>query len=214
MKRFSIVGAGRLGTALGAALARRGWLAEAIEDRDARAARESRRIIGRGRASTSYAAAARSGRGGHHRAPADTPSARSPRLWPVRARVGGRPVFHTSGLVPSARSGPLARRGAWAASLHPCSPSAEGRSGVGLQGHRGDRRPGRGRGRRGDRPRASRPRPSALGKDKPLYHAACALASERLCGPGWTAVGSCRGLASLKMRPSPRSSARARNYRT
>ena len=40
MKSFSIVGAGRLGTALGAALARRGWRPEAIVDRDARAARE------------------------------------------------------------------------------------------------------------------------------------------------------------------------------
>jgi 2-polyprenyl-6-methoxyphenol hydroxylase-like FAD-dependent oxidoreductase len=42
-KLFSIVGAGRLGTALGAALVRRGWKCAVVIDTDPRAAREGRR---------------------------------------------------------------------------------------------------------------------------------------------------------------------------
>ncbi|HMA54842.1 MAG TPA: NAD(P)-binding domain-containing protein, partial [Acidobacteriota bacterium] len=119
MKTFSIVGAGRLGTALGAALARRGWRAEAIVDRDARAARESRRIIGCGRASTSLAAAAKARGTVIVAVPDDAVGGVAAALARGAGSWAKRNVFHTSGLVPAGALGPLAERGARVASLHP-----------------------------------------------------------------------------------------------
>jgi len=192
MKRFSIVGAGRLGTALGAALARRGWLAEAIVDRDARAARESRRIIGRGRASTSYAGAAEAGGAVIIAVPDDAIG----RVAAALARSGGawagRPVFHTSGLVPSGALGPLARRGAWAASLHPAQsfPRRDAPASVfkgitwGIEGGPAAVEAA------GEIVRALRGHVLLLSeKDKPLYHAACTLASNAFVALEWTAAG-------------------------
>lgn len=192
MKRFSIVGAGRLGTALGAALARRGWLAEAIVDRDARAARESRRIIGRGRASTSYAAAAEAGGAVIIAVPDDAIG----RVAAALARSGGawagRPVFHTSGLVPSGALGPLVRRGASAASLHPIQsfPRKDAPASVfkgitwGIEGGPAAVEAA------GEIVRALRGHVLLLSeKDKPLYHAACALASNAFVALEWTAAG-------------------------
>jgi len=192
MKKFSIVGAGRLGTALGAALARRGWLAEAIVDRDARAARESRRIIGRGRASTSYAGAAEAGGAVIIAVPDDAIG----RVAAALARSGGawagRPVFHTSGLVPSGALGPLARRGAWAASLHPAQsfPRRDAPASVfkgitwGIEGGPAAVEAA------GEIVRALRGHVLLLSeKDKPLYHAACTLASNAFVALEWTAAG-------------------------
>jgi len=192
MKRFSIVGAGRLGTALGAALARRGWLAEAIVDRDERAARESRRIIGRGRASTSYAGAAEAGGAVIIAVPDDAIG----RVAAALARSGGawagRPVFHTSGLVPSGALGPLARRGAWAASLHPAQsfPRRDAPASVfkgitwGIEGGPAAVEAA------GEIVRALRGHVLLLSeKDKPLYHAACTLASNAFVALEWTAAG-------------------------
>jgi predicted short-subunit dehydrogenase-like oxidoreductase (DUF2520 family) len=192
MKKFSIVGAGRLGTALGAALARRGWLAEAIVDRDARAARESRRIVGRGRASTSYAAAAEAGGAVIIAVPDDAVG----RVAAALARSGGawagRPVFHTSGLVPSGALRPLVRRGAWAASLHPVQsfPRKDAPASVfkgitwGIEGGPAAVEAA------GEIVRALRGHVLLLSeKDKPLYHAACALASNAFVALEWTAAG-------------------------
>ncbi|MBP1770396.1 MAG: Rossmann-like domain, partial [Candidatus Aminicenantes bacterium] len=61
MKSFTLVGAGRLGTVLAAALARRGWTPKLIVDKDARAAREARRAIGAGRAAVAVRASSRLG---------------------------------------------------------------------------------------------------------------------------------------------------------
>ncbi len=200
MKRFSIVGAGRLGTALGAALVRRGWLAEAIVDKDARAARESRRIIGRGRASTSYAAAAGAGGTVIIAVPDDAVG----RVAAALARSGGdwagRPVFHTSGLVPSSALGPLARRGARTASLHPVQsfPRKDVPASVfkgitwGIEGGPAGVEAAE------EIVRALRGHVLLLSeKDKPLYHAACALASNAFVALEWTAAGILRkaGLA-------------------
>jgi len=192
MKKFSIVGAGRLGTALGAALARRGWLAEAIVDRDARAARESRRIIGRGRASTSYAAAAKAGGAVIIAVPDDAIG----RVAAALARSGGawagRPVFHTSGLMASGALGPLARRGACAASLHPIQsfPRKDAPASIfkgitwGIEGGPAAVEAA------GEIVRALRGHVLLLSeKDKPLYHAACTLASNAFVALEWTAAG-------------------------
>jgi predicted short-subunit dehydrogenase-like oxidoreductase (DUF2520 family) len=192
MKSFSVIGAGRLGTVLAAALVRRGWKLDAIVDRDARAARESRRIVGRGRASTSLAAAAK---------PADAviiavPDDAVGRVAAGLARSGGpwtgRAVLHTSGLLPARVLAPLAKRGAAVASLHPVQSVPRKDAPVSILksitwGIEGDPvgveiAEGIVRALRGSVLLLSE-------KDKPLYHAACSLASNALVALEWTASG-------------------------
>jgi predicted short-subunit dehydrogenase-like oxidoreductase (DUF2520 family) len=191
MKKFSIVGGGRLGTALAAALVRRGRQVEAIIDRDGRAARESRRIVGRGRASTSLAAAAKAGGTVIIAVPDDavagvaTALARASGLW------AGRDVFHTSGLLPARVLGPLAARGARIASLHPVQsfprkdvpPSVFEGITWGLEGDSAAFEEAEGI------VRALRGHVLLLSaKDKAIYHAACALASNAFVALEWTAA--------------------------
>lgn len=195
MKTVSIVGAGRLGTTLGAALACRGWRVEAIVDRDARAAREARRIIGQGRASASLGAAARS------KGPIiiSVPDDAVGRVAAGLARSGGawagRSVFHTSGLLPARILAPLARRGAHVASLHPVQafPRKDAPASIfksvtwGIEGD-------------ADAIEAAAEIVRALQgnllllaeENKPLYHAACTLASNSLIALEWTAAGVLR----------------------
>ena len=182
-----------MGTSLGAALVRRGFRAEAIVDRDIRAAREGRRLIGAGRASTSLAAAARAKGLVVIAVPDDA-------VGPVAAALArsvpggawaGRDVFHTSGLVNAAALGPLARLGARTASLHPVQsfPRKGVRASIftgitwGIEGDREAVETGSGI------VRALRGHVLLLGAgDKALYHAACALASNALVALEWTAA--------------------------
>lgn len=199
MKTFSIVGAGRLGVSLGAALARRGWTPMAIVDRDARAAREGRRLIGGGRASTAAAAAAAA------RGPViiAVPDGEVRRVASDLAQAGGpwagRAVFHTSGILPAAVLAPLARRGARTASLHPIQtfPRRDMPASVfagiswGLEGDGAAIETVRAI------VRSLRGHILLLSADnKVLYHAACALASNALVGLEWTA-GSVLGKAGI-----------------
>jgi predicted short-subunit dehydrogenase-like oxidoreductase (DUF2520 family) len=183
MKRFSIVGAGRLGTSLGAALVKRGWRIEAIVDRDARAARESRGLLGAGRASTSFAAAA----GASGAVIIAVPDGSVARVAAGLARAAGawrgRNVFQTSGLLPASVLGPLAARGAKVASLHPVQSfprkdmPASAFEGItwGIEGEEGALEAA------AAIVRALRGRVLLLSaEDKPSYHAACALASNAL----------------------------------
>jgi predicted short-subunit dehydrogenase-like oxidoreductase (DUF2520 family) len=191
MKRFSIVGAGRLGTALGAALARRGWQVEAIVDRDARAARECRRIVGRGRASTSIAAAAKARGTVIIAVPDDAVSGVAAALARAANAWAGRFVFHTSGLLPAAVLGPLVQRGTLVASLHPVQsfPQKDVPASVfegitwGLEGDAAafDEAEGIVRALRGNILLLS-------AENKAVYHAACALASNALVALEWTAA--------------------------
>jgi len=180
MKRFSVVGAGRVGTALGSALTRKGWELAAIVDRDAAAARESRKIIGRGRATTDLRRAARGAQALFICVPDDAIEAVAGRLARADSGWRGRLVFHTSGLVSSAALGALRARGASVASLHPVQAFPGKRGGArlfsgiywGLEGDKAAVSAGRGI-------------VKALGgrsfilleKNKPMYHAACSLAS-------------------------------------
>jgi len=192
-KRFSIVGAGRLGTALGAALVRRGFRAEAVVDRDARAAREGRRVIGAGRASTSLAAAARAKGLVVIAVPDDAVASVAAAL--ARPVSGGawahRDVFHTSGLVPAAALEPLARLGARTASLHPVQsfPRKDLPASIfrgitwGIEGDREAVETAAGI------VRVLRGHVLLLSaENKARYHAACALASNALVALEWTAV--------------------------
>jgi predicted short-subunit dehydrogenase-like oxidoreductase (DUF2520 family) len=195
MKAFSIVGAGRLGTALAAALVRRGWQAEAIVDRDARAARESRRIAGRGRASTSLAAAAKSGGTVIIAVPDDAVAGVAAALAGAAGSWSKRNVLHTSGLLPAAVLGPLAARGARVASLHPVQsfprkdvpPSVFEGITWGLEGDAAAVKEAEGI------VRALRGHVLLLSaKDKAIYHAACALASNAFVALEWTAAEALR----------------------
>jgi len=191
MKTFSIVGAGRLGTALAAALVRRGWRAAAIVDRDARAARESRRIVGGGRASTSLAAAARAGGTVVIAVPDEAVGGVAAALAVAAGSWAKRDVFHTSGLLPAGVLGPLAERGARIASLHPVQsfarkdvpPSVFEGITWGLEGDAAAFE-------EAERiVRALRGHVLLLSaRDKAVYHAACALASNAFVALEWTAA--------------------------
>ena len=128
------------------------------------------------------------------------------------ARAGGswagRDVFHTSGLLPAGVLAPLARRGARVASLHPVQAfprkgaPASVFTGItwGIEGDEAAVEAGLAI------VRALRGHVLLLAaKDKALYHAACALASNALVALEWTAAGVLGRAGSSRPRPPPRS---------
>lgn len=193
MREFSIVGAGRLGTALAAALVRRGWKLEVVADRDVRAARATRRIAGGGRATTALAAAAQAKGLVVIAVPDDAVGGVAAALARSGGSWSGRTVVHTSGLLPAAVLGPLAARGAAVASLHPVQafPRKDMPASIftgatwGLEGDAAAIKAATGivRSLRGHVILLS-------AKDKPLYHAACVMASNALIALEWTAAGA------------------------
>jgi predicted short-subunit dehydrogenase-like oxidoreductase (DUF2520 family) len=206
MKRFSIVGGGRVGTAIGFALTRKGWELAAIVDREAAAARESRKIIGRGRATTDIRSAARGVQVLFICVPDDAIEAVAKKLARAGSGWSGRLVFHTSGLVAASALDPLRAQGASVASLHPAQafPGKKGGARLftgiywGLEGDGAAVKAGRGIVKTlGGRSF------TLLEKDKPLYHAACSLAS--------TAFISLEGAAAALLEEAgiPRNSATA-----
>lgn len=197
MRSFTLVGAGRLGTVLATALAGRGWTPELIVDTDARAAREARRAIGAGRAAVSVRASSRLGDIVLVAVPDSEIARVAAGLAASGVRWAGRTVLHTSGLQPARLLAPLAQRGALVASLHPvqsfASKDAPASVFAGITwGVEGD-------------PaavatclrivRALRGRVLLLSEqDKPLYHAACSLASNALVALEATAAGALRAI--------------------
>lgn len=183
MKRFSIVGTGRLGTALAAALAGRGWEPVVLADRNAAAARAARRLAGSGRASSDARNAGKRGEPVIIAVP-DDELGRTAQAMAGGGRVwDGKTVLHTSGLLASSALEPLRRKGASAASAHPVQsfPSKEARDGA-FRGIfwavEGDP----------EASQAARDMISDLGgnvlavsaADKPTVHLACSLASNAL----------------------------------
>lgn len=183
MRCFSIAGTGRLGTALAAALVRSGWRAVVLFDKDIRAARRARRLVGQGRASSDLRELAGAAGLVIVAVPDDAVPILASRLARMSGAWDGRLVFHTSGLLPASVLRPLAARGAFVASVHPAQsfprPDAPGRLFRGITwALEGDATAVE---------EASRVvkdlRGNALllsAKDKPLYHAACSLASNGL----------------------------------
>jgi len=194
-KTFSIVGAGRLGTALGAALVRRGWRLALVVDKDAAAARESRRLIGAGRAASAIGRSSRPGDIVIIAVPDDAVGRVASALASSGRSWAGRTVFHTSGLLPARALRPLRERGARVASLHPVQAfarkDAPSRAFCGITW-----------GIEGDEEAVSTAEALVRGlgghvlllseKNKPLYHAACALASNGLVALEGTAIGLLR----------------------
>jgi predicted short-subunit dehydrogenase-like oxidoreductase (DUF2520 family) len=192
MKSFSIVGAGRLGTVLGAALVRRGWTAAAIVDKDARAGRESRRIIGRGKAAAGLDGTSRPGDVVIIAVPDDAVGRVAAGLARSGVTWAGRFVFHTSGLLPARILEPLRKQGARIASVHPVQsfPRKDAPASIfrgitwGVEGDPAAVAAAE------EMVRSLRGNVLLLSeKDKPLYHAACSLASSALVALGWTASG-------------------------
>jgi predicted short-subunit dehydrogenase-like oxidoreductase (DUF2520 family) len=180
MAELTIIGAGRLGTSLALALSRKGHRVRALTCRHLASARESRRIVGQGKALTDNSAAARH---------ADTiflclPDREIGRAAAAlsRARIDWTPkiVFHTSGLLPAAVLNPLREKGARVAAFHPVQSFASKETpgsrfaGIffGLEGNR-------------DAIALAKTIIRQLGgralivspEARPLYHAACSLAS-------------------------------------
>lgn len=190
-KEFSIVGAGRVGATLAAALVRRGWKLEAIVDRRGGAALEAHRLAGTGRVSTDPAAAARAKGLVIIAAPDDAVGRAASALARSGGSWEGRDVFHTSGLLPASVLAPLSRRGARVASLHPAQsfPSTNLPASVfkgitwGIEGDAGAVETGR------EIVRSLGGHVLLLAaKDKALYHAACALASNAFVALEYTAA--------------------------
>jgi predicted short-subunit dehydrogenase-like oxidoreductase (DUF2520 family) len=119
MIEIAIIGAGRLGTSLGRALAKKGQRITALTCRRKTSAEESRAIIGQGRALTDNAAAARMARVIFFCLPDEAIPGVAARLARSRVDWAGKTVFHTSGLLPARVLKPLQGKGASVASFHP-----------------------------------------------------------------------------------------------
>jgi predicted short-subunit dehydrogenase-like oxidoreductase (DUF2520 family) len=180
MKSFSLVGAGRLGSALAAALAGRGWKPILIVDTSRRARREARGLIPGARTAAGY------GRLGRRESLViiSVPDAAVAEAAAAMAGNGadwrGKAVVHTSGMLTSKALAKLRQKGASTASMHPAqSFPARGLPAARFRGVNWTVE--------GDGPaveaagkviRALKGRALVVpGRRKPLLHLACSLAS-------------------------------------
>jgi predicted short-subunit dehydrogenase-like oxidoreductase (DUF2520 family) len=182
MNTVSIIGTGRLGTSLALALSEKGWTIRSLADKSLSAAKESRKIVGGGKATADWLGAA------------DAallflciPDEEIEKTAARLARGGvdwrGKVVFHTSGILSSKTLWPLKRRGASIASFHPIQSFSSKRTPPErfkniYYGVEGDSRAlsiaKKIIRRLGGRTLLIKP------QDKPLYHAACSMASNLL----------------------------------
>jgi predicted short-subunit dehydrogenase-like oxidoreductase (DUF2520 family) len=118
MTGIAIIGAGRLGTSLGRALSKKGFHILWIADKKPAAARESRRIIGQGRATPVLGRIA-----GAEVVLLCVPDDEIERAARTLARTAanwrGKVVLHTSGILSSDALAALRSKGASCASFHP-----------------------------------------------------------------------------------------------
>ena len=180
MKRVAVVGAGRLGTTLGAAMAAKGFDVAAVSCRNRTSARESARLIGGARATTSATRAAAAAEVVFLCLPDDALAPQVRKLASTRSDWKGKTVFHTSGLLAADVLAPLKAKGALTASFHPAqtfprkdvAPGSFRGVAFVLEGDAAAVDLGRRIARRlGGKVLALQP------KHKALYHAACHLAS-------------------------------------
>jgi len=183
MKTIAIIGAGRLGTALGYALSRNGYSIVALADLDEEKTAESRDIIGEGTSLRDIVRAAELAGVILLTTPDDKLEECAFTLSRANFSWKRKIVLHCSGILPAKILLPLAQRGAETASCHPVQtfpdkkPVEEIFKGIyfGLEGS----------------PKAllwAQDMVNRLGgrsillqnEDKSLYHAACILASNGL----------------------------------
>lgn len=129
MIAVAVIGAGRLGTSLGRALAERGLSITSLTCRRKESAAESRTIVGQGRALTDNAAAARSAEVIFLCLPDEVVPGAVRHLARSRVDWPAKTVFHTSGLLPSRVLEPLRKKGASVASFHPVQAFSSKRTG-------------------------------------------------------------------------------------
>ncbi len=179
----SIIGAGKLGTALAAALHHRGFAIQGISCRTLRSARISRRVIGGGIPHTDIHIAAAGSRLVFLTVPDDALIAVARELAASERSWSGVCVFHCSGLLSSGILHPLARKGALTASLHPIQSFASKQAVpdvfksvyFGMEGEPAALEAAR------LLVRELGGKPLMLAVElKPLYHAACTMASNLL----------------------------------
>jgi predicted short-subunit dehydrogenase-like oxidoreductase (DUF2520 family) len=183
MTAVAIVGAGRLGTVLAAALRKKGFEIRGIADRSARDARESRRIIGAGVPTTACRKAAADAEIIFLTVPDGAIERTARELAAAQTEWRGKTVFHTSGLHAASILAPLRALGAACASFHPVQsfprkdlPASRFKNiFIGIEGDEGALSAAEAIAHK------LGARPFRLGSgDKALYHAACSLASNLL----------------------------------
>ncbi|MGB8952141.1 MAG: Rossmann-like and DUF2520 domain-containing protein [Candidatus Aminicenantales bacterium] len=180
MKKISIIGTGRLGTSLGAALSQKGYSIKALSDRIRASAQESQKIIGAGKALTDNIQAAREGQ----ILLLCVPDGEIRKVTIELQRAGmewkKKTVFHCSGLLTSRLLIPLKAKGASVASLHPVQSISRKKTPLSqFQGiYFGIEGDPKALATAKQIIRALESRPLLIrAKDKPLYHAACTMAS-------------------------------------
>ena len=180
MMDIAIIGAGRLGTSLGHALRKKGYTIKAISCKSIPSARESRKIIGEGRALTDNREAASKGEIVFICVPDEEIEKVAKELSRSDFNWSERHVFHCSGLLPSRILSPLRKKGAWTASFHPVQSFPSKRAeesqfkGIyfGLEGCAESLSSGK------EIVRHLGGKALILeASDKPLYHVACSIAS-------------------------------------
>ncbi len=124
MAEIAIIGAGRLGTALGRALAKRGHTITALTCGSGASARESGRIISQGRIFSKNRDAALRGQVIFLCLPDQEIPKVVQELAGERIDWTGKFVFHTSGLLPAKVLRPLEAKGALTGSFHPAQSFA------------------------------------------------------------------------------------------
>ncbi len=183
MTTLSIIGAGNLGTTLGAALKQRGYLIRALSCLTQAESEHSHRIIGEGTALTDNFRAAAGSQMVFITVPDDSVVHVAEELAGSDQDWTGVCFFHCSGLLTSAALKSLGNRGAHIASLHPVQSFAEKSAdgtifkGIffGLEGTPGAME-------------SAEKLVKDLGgqsihlfpEEKPIYHAACSMASNLL----------------------------------
>lgn len=130
MKTFSVIGAGRVGTALALALCRKGLELKYLADSSPARARKARKLVGQGRATGDNRLAAGSAGLIFICVPDDLIPEVVKAILSVE--LSGKFVFHTSGAFTSELLQPLARKGARVASFHPVQTFAESVSEPGI----------------------------------------------------------------------------------
>lgn len=133
-RTLSIIGAGRVGSALGLRLRRRGWRIQAVVAQSLPSARRAASFMGGGKPSSGIGAAVL----GANVVIIATPDGAVAEVAKDLARAfgkawRGRVVLHTSGALDATVLAPLARAGAATGSMHPMQ-SFSGRAVPGLRG--------------------------------------------------------------------------------
>ncbi len=183
MKTVAIIGAGRLGTSLGIALKKNGYQIKALSCLSLSSARESSRLIGEGQPYTDHIKAAGTSSLIIITVPDDKIKKSAEELASGILDWEEKLVWHCSGLLPSRILDPIKAKGALTLSVHPVQSFAKKNTspdvfkGVyfSMEG-------------KPEAQQASKAIIKKLGgysfvikeEDKPLYHAACSIASNFL----------------------------------